>query len=62
MTSKLLHELAFLFRLEADTIVDQYAWPPRPPLSDDELREVRRLDACSRALNYRGNVAAYEGR
>lgn len=60
MTSKLLYELANLFRTEADAIVQQYAWPPRPRLTDAELREVKRLDATAASIRYRGDVAAYE--
>lgn len=59
MTPALLHELAWLFRREADAIQDQYAWPPKV-LTDDERRERDRLDACSRGLAYRARVAEYE--
>jgi hypothetical protein len=58
--SALLWELYAVFRAEVDGIAQPYAWPPRGPLSDDELREVNRLEACMRGIAYRAHVAEYE--
>jgi hypothetical protein len=60
VTSALLWELYCVFRAEQDAITKQYAWPPRGPLSDEELREVNRLEACMRGIAYRAHVAEYE--
>lgn len=61
MTSSLLFALARLYRAEADRIQQPHAWPPRV-LSDEQRREVRRLDAMSARSYYQGHVAAYEER
>jgi hypothetical protein len=58
--SEFLWELYGVFRAEQDAITQQYAWPPRGPLSDEELREVNRLEACMRAIAYRAHLAEYE--
>lgn len=60
MTPELLDELAYLFRNEADAIVQPYTWPPRSPLTADERREVERLRVSASAIRYRANVARYE--
>jgi hypothetical protein len=56
---KLLAQLACVAQRDADAIYDSYRWPPRPPLSDEERFEARRLQALSVQLGYR---AAAEGR
>lgn len=60
MNHALLSELTLLFSHEADAIAQPYAWPPRPPLSVEELSEVERLRVTARAIRYRADVAAYE--
>ena len=53
MRRELLNELANLFRVEADGLADSYAWPPRAPLSAEELAEVQRLDTTAARIRYR---------
>lgn len=60
MTSALLWDLYRVYRSESEAITQDYAWPPRGPLTDDELREVNRLEACMRGIAYRAHVAEYE--
>lgn len=60
MTSALLFELARLFRDEADAIHQPYAWPPRPAMTEEEKREVMRLDATAARIAYRARLRAYE--
>jgi hypothetical protein len=43
VNGKLLAQLAVLFQRESDKITDSYAWPPRPPLSEEERKEAERL-------------------
>lgn len=53
MTGKLLAEIAWVSFNDAEAISDSYAWPARPPLTDDELREYERLRCLSSRLAYR---------
>lgn len=43
---------------DSDAIWDSYAWPPRPPLTPEEVREANRLTTVSRACFYRSLLAA----
>ena len=52
----LLEEVACVAQRDADAIRDSYRWPPRPPLTNEERREVDRLDALSRRLFYRARA------
>lgn len=50
----LLEELAVVAWTDAENVGGApYAWPPRPPLSPEDLREADRLRALSRRLDYR---------
>jgi hypothetical protein len=60
VNSELLYELAGVFRNEADAIRQPYAWPPRAPMTEDERREVMRLEATAASIAYRARRAAYE--
>lgn len=60
MRSELLYELAILFQHEQDAITQPYAWPPRPPLTEEERREADRLYVTGRRIGYRAQCAAYE--
>ncbi len=55
MTPELMRELADVAQRDADAILDSYAWPPRPPLSDDEMREYNRLRSVSRTIWHRSH-------
>jgi hypothetical protein len=50
---KLIAQLACVAQNDANQIYDSYAWPPRPPLSDEERLEARRLEMVARRLWYR---------
>jgi hypothetical protein len=56
----LLHELANVVRTDIDGITQPYAWPPRAPLTNEERREVDRLEATARRIRYRAYCAEYE--
>ena len=60
MTPQLWEELADVARRDADSILDQYAWPPRPPMTGDESREYDRLITISKACWYRSLLASCE--
>lgn len=60
MRADLLAELSLIFCMEAEAIVQPYAWPPRPPLTDEERREVDRLRVTASSIRYRANVALLE--
>jgi hypothetical protein len=57
MTPELWEELSNVAQRDKDAIYDSYAWPPRGPLSAEELREARRLRAISQACWYRSLLA-----
>lgn len=51
MTGRLLAELAWVAMRDAEAIADDYAWPPRPPMTDDEIKEYQRLRCLSMTLH-----------
>lgn len=57
MTPLLLAQLAHVAYRDAEAIADSYAWPPRPPLTDDELAEIRRLMAIADELSEHARAA-----
>lgn len=60
MSPDLWEELACVAQWDADAIFDSYAWPPRPPLTDDERAEADRLTCISRACWYHSLLACCE--
>lgn len=45
---------------DADAMYDQYAWPPKPHLTGDDLREAQRLEALAKRLWYRAHCLPKE--
>jgi hypothetical protein len=53
MNGKLLAQLACVAQKDCDALRDDYAWPPRPPMTDEERRESERLRIVASRLFYR---------
>lgn len=60
MEARLLAQLAWVAVRDADAISDSYAWPPRPPLSEEEVAEIERLHDVADRLFARARAAGLE--
>lgn len=59
--ARLYAQLAFVAVKDAEAIEDEYAWPPRPPLSDAELATVAHLRAVGNEAFERAEALGFEG-
>ena len=57
MSGLLLAQLSDVARRESDAIADRYAWPPRPPMPTEKLKECERLRIVASRLSYRAVCA-----
>lgn len=53
LSSAQFYELADLFARQADAIAQPYAWPPRVPMTAEEVAEVELPTVTSRRIAYR---------
>lgn len=50
MTGRMLAQLSWVAQRDADAIAQDYAWPPRPPMTEDEHKEYQRLHCLAMTL------------
>ncbi len=58
--AKLMAEASYVASRDADAITQQYAWPPREPMTDEEIAEVGYLDSLGRRLSRDSAALGFE--
>lgn len=60
MSPLLLAQLAHVAYRDAEGIADSYAWPPRPPLTEEERVEIDRLQTIADELSAKARSMGQE--